>query len=106
MCSDIAIQMHLSSLFARRAAWCLDAGTPDAGPPCNGPDGLYVEGSCSLLAEGVRFFAPRYALWTDGAAKERYIYLPPGTSIDTTDPDQWIFPEGTMIWKNFVQTEN
>jgi mono/diheme cytochrome c family protein len=77
-----------------------DAGT-DAWAPCMGPPGLYVDGSCTDLAPGVRAFHPRYALWSDGAEKERFIYLPPGTQIDTTDPDRWGFPMGTRLYKTF-----
>ena len=46
-------------------------------------------------------FAPQYPLWTDGAAKRRWIYLPPGTHIDATEPDAWKFPVGTKLWKEF-----
>lgn len=54
-----------------------------------------------MLGDGVREFQPRYALWSDGALKNRYIYLPPGTQIDTEDPDHWVFPAGTKLWKSF-----
>jgi hypothetical protein len=47
-------------------------------------------------------FAPQYPLWTDGAAKSRWILLPEGATIDTTDPDHWIFPVGTKLWKEFA----
>lgn len=79
-----------------------DAGG-DAGPPedCEGPPGMFAEGSCTVLAEGVRAYQPRFPLWTDDAAKERFIYLPPGTQIDTSDPDNWVFPVGTRIYKTF-----
>lgn len=73
----------------------------DAGPPCMGPPGLYVEGSCTELAPGVRRFAPRYVLWSDGADKERFVSLPAGSRIDTTDPDAWVYPVGTIMWKTF-----
>jgi len=46
-------------------------------------------------------FAPSYPFWSDGARKDRYIHIPPGTRIDTTEPDRWNFPEGTRIWKVF-----
>jgi hypothetical protein len=80
-----------------------DAPPPDAppDPPCEGPPGLYVEGSCTELAPGVRSFAPRYTLWTDGAEKDRFVYLPPGSRIDTSDPDAWVYPVGTIFWKTF-----
>jgi len=28
--------------------------------------------------------------------------LPPGTAIDASDPDAWVFPIGTRIWKEFA----
>ena len=77
-----------------------DAGS-DAGPPCEGPPGLYVEGSCTVLAPGVRRFEPEYELWSDGAAKERFVLLPEGERIDTTDPDAWVYPVGTVLFKTF-----
>lgn len=77
-----------------------DAGT-DAGPSCNGPPGLYEEGSCEVLAEGVVAFHPRFPLWSDAAEKERFIYLPPGGTIVTDDPDNWAFPVGTRVYKTF-----
>ncbi|HVK72502.1 MAG TPA: hypothetical protein VM734_04255 [Kofleriaceae bacterium] len=46
-------------------------------------------------------FAPQYPLWSDGAHKRRWIYLPPGTWIDATDGDAWQFPVGTRLWKEF-----
>lgn len=79
-----------------------DAGDSDGGdPPCQGPPGLYVDGSCTMLAEGVRAYEPEYPLWSDGAEKERFLFLPEGTTIDTTDPDGWVFPVGTTFWKTF-----
>jgi hypothetical protein len=48
-------------------------------------------------------FAPRFELWSDGAEKRRWIYLPPGTQIDSSDPDAWIFPPGTKLWKEFTR---
>ena len=47
-------------------------------------------------------FAPQYPLWTDGAAKRRWIHLPRGKSIDKRDPDAWVFPVGTRFWKEFA----
>lgn len=67
--------------------------------------GLYTERTATgelVLAEGVREFEPKYWLWSDGSDKKRYIYLPPGTQIDTTDPDHWVFPLGTKFWKSFI----
>ena len=46
-------------------------------------------------------FAPQYPLWTDGAAKRRWMRLPPGKAIDASKPDGWSFPRGTKFWKEF-----
>jgi hypothetical protein len=54
-----------------------------------------------LHEPGVASFAPRYPLWSDGAAKRRWIYLPAGAAIDASDPDAWSFPPGTKLWKEF-----
>jgi len=48
-----------------------------------------------------RAFEPRFALWSDGAVKQRWIALPPGTSVDAGQPDAWRFPVGTRLWKTF-----
>ncbi|MCB9617516.1 MAG: hypothetical protein H6722_34215, partial [Sandaracinus sp.] len=43
----------------------------------------------------------RFWLWSDATDKDRYIQLPEDSVIDTSDPDRWIFPVGTKIWKTF-----
>jgi hypothetical protein len=63
--------------------------------------GLYARGGGEEIAPGVLAFAPQYPLWSDGAEKRRWIRLPPGTSIDARDPDRWVFPVGTRLWKEF-----
>ncbi len=64
--------------------------------------GLYADWSSGAIAPGVLPFDPGIFLWADGAAKSRYIYLPPGTTIDTSNMDEWTFPVGTKIWKAFA----
>lgn len=54
-----------------------------------------------LDASGVRAYTPAFALWSDGADKRRWLWLPPGAVIDTSDPDEWAFPIGTRAWKEF-----
>lgn len=50
---------------------------------------------------GARPFTPQYPLWSDGSDKRRWLSLPPGASIDKSDPDAWVFPPGTKAWKEF-----
>ena len=64
--------------------------------------GLYTADMVTL-AEGVRAYAPRFELWSDGALKKRWIALPPSSKIDTSDMDYWAFPVGTKLWKEFTR---
>src|ERR1043166_3968535 len=50
-------------------------------------------------------YAPAFALWSDGAEKKRSISLPDGAVIDTRDMDDWRFPQGTKLWKQFVRDD-
>ena len=63
--------------------------------------GLYSDIASHAIAKGVLAFEPQYPLWTDGATKRRWIRIPPGTSIDASDPDHLVFPVGTRLWKEF-----
>jgi len=63
--------------------------------------GLYSDFAALQVDDTHLAFSPQYPLWTDGAAKRRWISLPPGTAIDASDPDAWSFPVGTRLWKEF-----
>ena len=65
----------------------------DAAPPQRLADtGLFERGSTTEIRAGVLSFSPQYPLWSDGAAKRRWLYLPPGTFIDASRPDAWVSP--------------
>jgi len=63
--------------------------------------GLYADIGSGQLAPSVKPYAPRFELWSDGATKRRFIELPEGSRIDTSDPNAWDFPQGTKLWKEF-----
>jgi len=63
--------------------------------------GLYASFERREIDPAHLAFVPQYALWTDGASKRRWISLPPGTAIDASDPEAWVFPAGTRFWKEF-----
>lgn len=65
--------------------------------------GLYGDGATQALGEDVLPYRPRFELWSDGAAKRRWLKLPRGKQIDSRDMDDWIFPEGTQLWKEFTR---
>ncbi|MCJ8322100.1 MAG: hypothetical protein MJK12_20900, partial [Colwellia sp.] len=64
---------------------------------------LYSDKILRLISSQLIKFTPNYQLWSDGSNKSRWIYLPPHTQINTTNPDRWIFPVGTQIFKEFRQ---
>jgi hypothetical protein len=64
--------------------------------------GLYVAGRPGEIDRNNRPFSPQYPLWSDGATKRRWVYLPPGGVIDAKNVDEWSFPVGTRFWKEFV----
>jgi mono/diheme cytochrome c family protein len=87
-------------LAALAATACADEAAHPA-PPHLADTGLYADFGRRELAPGVEAFSPQYPLWTDGADKQRWIALPPGTAIDATEVDHWQFPVGTRLWKQF-----
>jgi len=93
-------------------AGAIDAEIPDAttmvdadpeNPASLRDTGLYADWDDETLADDVHAFAPDPILWSDGATKQRWIYLPDGETIDTSDMDYWRFPEGTKLWKEFTR---
>ena len=77
---------------------CTGATVPPGTLECTG---LYADLASKQLAPGVQPYAPAVPLWSDGAEKLRWVLLPPGTTIDTGDPSEWVFPVGTRFWKQF-----
>jgi hypothetical protein len=106
-------QLALPFVSAATAALlaCGGAGTEAPAPP----PGPYARPAYTLLSEtglfsdlaalkvgpGTLAFEPTHKLWSDAAAKRRWVRLPRGTQIDTSDMDHWVFPVGTKLWKEF-----
>ncbi len=97
-----------------------DTGTGgETGDVCDGPTRCPTAGALPLpLLSDYDFFVGPMAqfqpkqgvvpynvaapLWSDQAGKERFIVLPEGGKIELrTDDDEWGFPEGTILVKNF-----
>lgn len=80
----------------------LDCADAAAGHPTQlGCTGLYSDWGKRTISSDAKPFDPGLHLWSDGAEKFRYVYLPPATKIDTTDLNEWKFPVGTKFWKEF-----
>jgi hypothetical protein len=82
---------------------------------CNAPPPTLLQALPRRLSEtgfdvelpgaGLRAYEPAFALWSDGAKKQRWVSLPSVGSeparIDTSDMDDWSFPTGTRFYKEF-----
>jgi hypothetical protein len=80
----------------------VDCTEQDGAPPIDLKcSGLYSDWKTKKLSPDVREFKPAHELYVDDAEKTRWLYLPPGSKIDTSNMDDWKFPPGTKVWKEF-----
>jgi hypothetical protein len=104
---------------ARSSTGEADGGGPELDPACtptrdagSSPlptdvfcTGLYLKRDPARHVPSAVAYTPGVVFWSDGAEKQRYLYLPPPTSaaskIDTSKMDAWKFPAGTKAWKEF-----
>ncbi len=97
---DVAVDTFVPFDSGDSGLDCAPLG-PDGEPRELGCTGLYSDWTNRVVASELRYFDPGIHLWSDGAAKKRWMYLPPGTQIDTSDMNEWVFPVGTKFWKEF-----
>lgn len=66
--------------------------------------GLYanVAAAPKVTTEGIEPFEVNAALWSDGSHKERFLTIPAGTKVVPTDSDQYVFPDKSVMIKNFL----
>lgn len=81
----------------------VDTSLAEALPGLLSETGLYADISGDEVSPDAIAFSPRFPLWTDGATKRRWLLLPAGERVDTTDPDDWVFPVGTRTFKEFTR---
>ena len=81
----------------------LRAGTASGGnvPNLLSATGCVLPGDPTRPATGLVPYAPNAPFWSDGAAKERYLALPNGTTMSVTPDGDFEFPNGTVLVKQF-----
>lgn len=52
--------------------------------------------------EGAFAYDVRSPLWSDGAAKRRFVFLPQDGTIELGEAGRLIFPQGTVVAKDFI----
>jgi hypothetical protein len=106
--SGIVLAGAAAGLLILAAAWpgsevgAMGARSLAAPPPTLSQAGLYSDIRSKTVAPENLPYSPQYPLYTDGAVKKRWLYLPPGQQIDASDLDHWVFPPGTRIYKEFA----
>jgi len=63
--------------------------------------GLYRDATSRAVRDDALSYEPAFALWSDGADKKRWLRLPVGTQIDSSNMDDWSFPVGSKLFKEF-----
>lgn len=80
-----------------------DAAVTGAAFPRNLSEfGFFADGARQLPAVGVTPYALNTPLWSDGAEKLRFIYLPEGTQLAADGEGLLTFPVGAAIIKTFA----
>ena len=64
--------------------------------------GLYSDIKNDVITDSALLFTPQYPLWTDGAEKRRWLILPENTKVNTKVEENWDFPVGTKLFKEFT----
>ena len=97
-----------SYVFAFGLLACVDQANPIAAPGSTSPPvallsemGLFEQPLARLVpVAGVNAYDVNVSLYSDGAMKRRFVWLPPNTRIHVTD-DRWVLPVGAYLIKNF-----
>jgi uncharacterized repeat protein (TIGR03806 family) len=74
----------------------------DLVPDLLSASGCVDPGDVRLPYAGLVPYDINAAFWSDGADKDRYIGVPNGQTIAITAGDDWDFPAGTVLVKNFL----
>jgi hypothetical protein len=64
--------------------------------------GIYDGARASEPLPPALSYEPGYPLWSDGGQKFRSLVLPESGRIDASDPESYVFPVGTLIFKTFA----
>jgi uncharacterized repeat protein (TIGR03806 family) len=67
--------------------------------------GFFTSTKTMAPAPGMIPYSVNVPLWSDGAAKERYLALPAGKTVKFSPEGIWEFPEGSVLVKSFFLEE-
>ena len=101
--ADQSGELYFTDINNSRLRKLVPAGPPipDTIPTLLSNTGCTDPGDITQPYAGLLPYDINASFWSDGAQKERYIGLPNGTTITRNAEDDWDFPNGTVIVKNF-----
>jgi uncharacterized repeat protein (TIGR03806 family) len=88
-----------------RNTTCLAPATPEGMPSQIGATGCFDPSDLRRPATGLIPYDVIAPLWSDGAAKQRYLALPDSGSITVDDSGDFDFPPGTVLAKLFLLSD-
>jgi hypothetical protein len=97
--TTVAVAMFAA--IVRAGAASETGATAPVAPRLLSQTGLYADVATLKIDARNRAFSPQYPLWSDGAAKRRWVRLPVGSRINVADVGKWQLPVGTKFWKEF-----
>ncbi|MDB5050888.1 MAG: yliI [Fibrobacteres bacterium] len=113
--ASAAILFSISAFFAcfplpagaRLASALVDYRSGDTAshpPPRLSLTGLYRDMTASprAVSDSIYPYEVNAPFWSDGAGKERFITVPSGKTVVPTDSNGYIFPDGSVLIKNFT----
>ncbi|MEM7135250.1 MAG: hypothetical protein AAF500_01655 [Myxococcota bacterium] len=77
-------------------------GTPSGPPAMLSEWGLFSDIENQVPEEGVLPYDVRAPLYSDAAAKLRFLQIPEGQTIEYSNTDRWVQPEGSIYVKTFA----
>jgi hypothetical protein len=73
----------------------------DALPDTLSETGLYSDIASKTIASEMLQYVPQFQLWSDGADKARWAYIPDTKQVDTDNMNDWSVPVGSRFFKEF-----
>ena len=103
LCDACDTQCNVLELCDRGCTDNVNLPLQSMAPATLAETGLYASPTATpdAVAPYARPFQPEYELWSDGALKRRWAYIPRCSRIGTEGMNHWIFPVGTRLWKEF-----
>jgi uncharacterized repeat protein (TIGR03806 family) len=94
-------ELYIADYAGRIMQLVNSGGAVDPVPDLLSASGCVDPGDITRTYSGLLPYDINAAFWSDGAVKDRHIGVPNGQTISINGEDDWDFPPGTVLVKNF-----